>query len=93
MRIPLSLLAVVLFGLSLGVSAQEGSGEAPQYPNVVLIVADDLGYRDLGPYGAPDVPTPHLDRLADEGTRFTDAYATYPYCGPSRAGLFTGRYQ
>jgi arylsulfatase A-like enzyme len=62
-------------------------------PNVVLIVADDLGYGDLGSYGAPDVKTPNLDRLAREGVRFTDFYANAPVCTPTRAALISGRYQ
>lgn len=60
-------------------------------PNILLIMADDLGYGDLGCYGATDIPTPHLDRLAAEGTRFTRAYA-YPVCTPTRAALLTGQY-
>jgi arylsulfatase A-like enzyme len=59
----------------------------------VLIVADDLGYGDLGSYGAPDVKTPHLDRLAREGVRLTDYYANAAVCTPTRAALITGRYQ
>ncbi len=61
-------------------------------PNVVLIVADDLGYRDLGCYGAEDVKTPHLDRLAREGVRLTSFYVAWPACTPSRGSLLTGRY-
>jgi arylsulfatase A-like enzyme len=62
-------------------------------PNVVLVIADDLGYGDLGSYGAPDIATPHLDRLAREGVRLTDFYANAPVCTPTRAALITGRYQ
>jgi arylsulfatase A-like enzyme len=62
-------------------------------PNVLLIVADDLGYGDLSSYGAPDIKTPHLDRLAHEGVRLTDYYANAPVCTPTRAALMTGRYQ
>jgi arylsulfatase A-like enzyme len=65
--------------------------EAPR-PNVVLIVADDLGYGDLGAYGAKDLATPNIDRLAQEGLRFTDFYAVANTCSPSRAALMTGRY-
>jgi len=61
-------------------------------PNIVLIVADDLGYADIGVYGSRDIPTPNIDRLAREGIRFTDAYVSGPYCSPTRAGLMTGRY-
>jgi len=62
-------------------------------PNVIVILADDLGYADLGCQGSPDVKTPHIDSLAANGVRFTDGYVTAPQCGPSRAGLLTGRYQ
>ena len=65
----------------------------PARPNVVLIVTDDGGYGDIGSYGAPDIKTPNLDRLAKEGVRFTDFYANGPTCTPTRAALITGRYQ
>ena len=63
----------------------------PARPNVVVVLADDLGYGDLSAYGSPNAHTPHLDRLAAEGARLTDAYA-FPTCSPSRAALLTGRY-
>jgi arylsulfatase A-like enzyme len=62
-------------------------------PNVVFILADDLGYGDLGCYGAPDIRTPHLDKLAEQGVRLTDAYANSMVCTPTRCALMTGRYQ
>ena len=62
-------------------------------PNIVLIVADDLGYGDVGFHGCRDIPTPHLDALAASGVRFTNGYVSGPYCSPTRAGLLTGRYQ
>jgi arylsulfatase A-like enzyme len=65
----------------------------PKRPNIVLIVADYMGYSDTEPYGATDVRTPYLKRLAAEGIRFTDAYASAPVCVPSRAALLTGLYQ
>ncbi|MEK6233945.1 MAG: sulfatase-like hydrolase/transferase, partial [Planctomycetales bacterium] len=61
-------------------------------PNVLLILADDLGYGDVGCYGAPDVKTPNMDQLAKEGVRCADGYAAFPVCSPSRAALLTGRY-
>lgn len=62
-------------------------------PNIVLIVADDLGYGDLHTYGNESVKTPNIDRLANEGIRFTDFHANAPMCSPTRAALLTGRYQ
>ena len=61
-------------------------------PNIVFILADDLGYGDLACYGAGDIHTPNIDRLAQEGMRFTDYYAAASTCSPSRAALMTGRY-
>ena len=63
-----------------------------EQPNFVVIFADDLGYGDLGAYGSTTIRTPNLDRMAAEGMRFTDFYATAPFCSPSRASLLTGRY-
>jgi len=60
-------------------------------PNIILIVADDLGYGDLGAYGQPRIQTPNLDRMAAEGMRFTDFYAGGTVCAPSRSVLMTGR--
>ncbi|MFM9030284.1 MAG: sulfatase, partial [Opitutaceae bacterium] len=65
---------------------------ASERPNIVLILADDLGYADLGCYGAKDIATPHLDRLAAEGTRFTSFYVAQAVCTASRAALMSGFY-
>jgi arylsulfatase A-like enzyme len=70
-----------------------GRAAAQERPNIVLIVADDLGYGDLSSYGAPDIRTPNLDRLAREGVRLTEFYANAPVCTPTRAALLSGRYQ
>ena len=61
-------------------------------PNIVVILADDLGFGDLGAYGGRVIETPHMDQFAREGVRFTNAYSSAPVCSPSRAGLLTGRY-
>jgi arylsulfatase A-like enzyme len=62
-------------------------------PNILVIVADDLGYGELGCQGHNDVPTPHIDSIARNGVRFTSGYVSCPVCSPTRAGLMTGRYQ
>lgn len=59
---------------------------------IVMIYADDLGYGDVGCYGAKGIPTPAIDKLAEQGCRFTDAYSTTSVCTPSRYALFTGEY-
>ncbi|MCL7752629.1 sulfatase-like hydrolase/transferase [Polaribacter sp. Z022] len=64
----------------------------PSKPNILVILCDDLGYSDVGFNGSKDIPTPALDGLAKDGTIFTSAYVTHPFCGPSRAGLMTGVY-
>lgn len=61
-------------------------------PNVVIMFMDDMGYADIGPFGAKDFPTPNLDRMAKEGRKFTDFYVTQAVCSASRAGLLTGCY-
>ncbi len=79
-----------------GISPTEHPASLPDSvglrPNVLLIVADDLGYGELGCYGNPDAKTPSIDRLAASGVRCTDGYAAFPVCSPARAALLTGRY-
>jgi arylsulfatase A-like enzyme len=64
-----------------------------QPPNLIIILTDDQGYADVGFNGCKDIPTPHIDKIAENGVVFTDGYVSFPVCGPSRAGLMTGRYQ
>ena len=79
-----------LFILSLiGIS---GCTAQTEKPNILLVLCDDLGYADVGFNGSPDITTPELDKLAENGTMFTSAYVAHPFCGPSRASLLTGRY-
>ncbi len=87
----LSCLAVV-FGQSAGFAAPAGSTEEPARPNVVLIVADDLGWSDLACYGSDLHETPHIDRLASQGVLFSNAYSASPVCSPTRASILTGRH-
>jgi arylsulfatase B len=88
------LLACALLGPTASPAAAARDGDkAPRPPNIIVILADDLGYADLGCQGCKDIPTPHIDSLAKNGIRFTDGYVSSPYCSPSRAGLLTGRYQ
>ena len=89
-------LATALLFLGIG-SVTEASEtgrptETSERPNVVLIVADDLGWKDLGCYGSSFYETPHLDSLSSQGLRFTDAYSCGPNCAPTRACLMSGRY-
>ncbi len=70
---------------------REASGS--ERPNVVIFLADDLGYGDIGVHGCRDIPTPNIDNLARSGVRCTAGYSSHSYCSPMRAGLMTGRYQ
>ncbi len=81
------IFALLLLACCMSMPAQ---GQAP---NIVLIFLDDAGYADFGFHGSTEAQTPHLDRLAAQGVRFTQAYVSASVCGPSRAGLLTGRYQ
>ncbi len=67
-------------------------GADPQRTNIVLLLLDDMGYADIGAYGNSYHRTPHIDRLAAEGMRFTAAYAAAPNCSPTRASILTGRW-
>src|SRR3954470_22238795 len=79
---------------TLPLAAGPAWGDAPAKPklNFVIILIDDMGWRDLGCYGNRFHETPHIDQLAADGVRFTDAYAACPVCSPNRASLLTGKY-
>jgi arylsulfatase B len=88
----------VIVILLVGSSSIEVLGAEPQksgkrLPNIVLLLADDLGYGELGCQGNPQIPTPHIDSIAKNGVRFTQGYVSAAFCSASRAGLLTGRYQ
>lgn len=91
-RLKYSLLAFVLYGFSSAPVVQAERSNSQQRCNVILIFCDDLGYGDLGCYGSTVNRTPNIDRLADEGQRYTDFYSSSPVCTPSRASLMTGCY-
>ena len=78
--------------ISIGIGACLSCSPSSTPPNIVLIYADDLGWRDLSVQGSTYYETPNIDRLAEEGMRFTDAYANAPNCAPSRAALISGQY-
>lgn len=85
-----SLVALIaLLALPLAAIAQPKT----RRPNVIVILADDLGYADTSMHGSKDIKTPHIDSLAKNGIRCTSGYVSAPYCSPTRAGLLTGRYQ
>lgn len=88
MRSILAAVVIVLVAVQVVVAQ-----DAKRQPNVIVFLADDLGYADLGVQGSPDAKTPNIDAIATGGVRFTNGYATCPVCAPTRAGLLTGRYQ
>jgi arylsulfatase A-like enzyme len=85
-------VASIALCILLAMAAAAHAQPAAPRPNIVFILADDLGWGDLGSFGASDVATPSIDRLAQEGVRFTEFYAAANTCSPSRAALMTGRY-
>jgi arylsulfatase A-like enzyme len=82
------LIALALLALNSHVYSQPAAGR----PNIILLFIDDLGYGDTGPFGCTDIPTPNINRLAEEGTTFTQLYVTNPPCCPSRSSLMMGMY-
>src|SRR5688500_8601290 len=82
--------ALVCVGLStMPLLAARPAGK----PNLIVLLADDEGYGELGCQGNNEIPTPNIDSIAKAGIRFTSGYVSGPYCSPTRAGLMTGRYQ
>ncbi len=85
-------VAVTNYGCSMG-EVGKGSKATSERPNIILIMADDLGYGDVGCYGSKKIQTPSIDALARGGMKFTDYLSNCPVCSPTRAALLTGRYQ
>src|SRR6187401_2020366 len=80
------ILVAVIITIALPTQAQKNR------PNIIYIMADDMGYADLSCYGRKDYQTPNLDKLCTQGVKFMNAYAAEPVCTPTRAAFFTGRY-
>jgi hypothetical protein len=83
----ITVLPVIAFA-NQGIQAQSNG---LQRPNIIQIVADDLGYGELGCQGNPQIPTPNIDALAANGVRFTAGYVSFSVCSPSRAGILTAQ--
>lgn len=90
-RICLTLTAIVMPGYALAAENPVGKSQAKGKPNFIIILTDDQGYQDVGCFGSPNIKTPRLDRMAEEGTMFT-SYYSQPVCGPARAALMSGCY-
>ncbi len=86
-------LAIAVWAALMSATTTTGVAADPSKPNIVIILADDLGHADLGFQGCRDIPTPRIDSLAKNGVRCSNGYVSCPYCSPTRAGLLSGRYQ
>ena len=89
MKLTLTLFITLLFAPV----ALRAADTKPTKPNIIVILADDMGYADIGAHGCKDIPTPNIDRIAAHGVRFTNAYANGSFCTPTRAALMSCRYQ
>ncbi|MBM3335925.1 sulfatase-like hydrolase/transferase, partial [Candidatus Sumerlaeota bacterium] len=87
------LILTIALLLLAPLAALHAAAAPPKKPNIVVILADDMGYADVGAHGCKDIPTPNIDRIAKGGVRFTDAYANGSFCTPTRSALMSGRYQ
>src|SRR5688500_1997812 len=94
MKHVLAVTCVLTALLSAGASAADKPADKPaRQPNLIFILADDLGYTDLACYGSKYYETPNIDRLAQQGMRFTSGYSCGPNCQPTRAALLSGQYE
>jgi arylsulfatase A-like enzyme len=84
-------LSAGILSAGYGMSSERQPGVSPERPNIIIFIADDLGYGELGCQGNPQIPTPNIDAISRNGIRFTSGYVTAPNCSPSRAGFMTGR--
>ncbi len=91
MKKPFSIHLIVAFAVTILMPPFISAGESAQRPNIVIFLTDDQGYGELGCYGHPDIRSPHIDRLAGDGMRFTQAYSASSVCSPSRSAILTGR--
>ena len=97
LKLPIAIVALLLLttcnSKQANAAQSDETAAAEKKPNIILIMADDLGYGDLSCYGNPQVHSPHLDQMATEGMRFTDFHSNGAVCSPTRAALLTGKYQ
>src|SRR5215210_5655306 len=91
-QVAVILVAIATLASRVGAADQGAASKASHPPNIVIIFIDDMGYADIGPFGATAYKTPHLDRMAKEGRVFTDFHSATAVCSASRAGLMTGCY-
>lgn len=89
----LTVITVAVSTISFKPKSNELIGVSRTNPNIIIILTDDQGYGDVGFNGCKDIPTPNIDKIAQNGIMFTQAYVSFAVCAPSRAGLMTGRYQ
>ena len=93
LKINFTLIIIIFFIILLSCENLSQKVSNKNFPNVIVIMTDDLGYSDVGFNGSEEIPTPNIDRIAQKGVKFTNGYTPYPVCSPSRAGFITGRYQ
>jgi len=91
-RTPVKIAFTISFLLALSILGCSGKAPDIRQPNFIIIFCDDLGYGDIGAFGHPSIRTPHIDRLVEEGQKWTSFYVACSVCTPSRAALLTGRY-
>ena len=93
LKIKCKIIQISFFIVLFGCENQSQKVSDKKLPNLIVIMTDDLGYIDVGFNGGLEIPTPNIDRIAQNGVKFTNGYTPYPVCSPSRAGFITGRYQ